>query len=170
MGWRQSNAFRLTRSRRERRNFGNLPMFQRRSLLRLGASILRHRTPPLLSRVLSRTSLLTMTSPLAFSAFVRISSALASPCQCLFSTKAAQRLCACWEEACNCRFTQFTQIFVLGEFSSMINDAERLWRGNSTSIDSTYCVLLLALFDDVEVDIAVALIVGEQLVHRVSRE
>ena len=38
------------------------------------------------------------------------------------------------------------------------------------SIDSTYCVLLLALFDDVEVDIAVALIVGEQLVHRVSRE
>ena len=30
------------------------------------------------------------------------------------------------KEACYSRFTQFIQIFVLGEFSSMVNDAERL--------------------------------------------
>ena len=38
------------------------------------------------------------------------------------------------------------------------------------SIDFTYCLFLFVLFDDVEIDITVALVVGEQLVHRVSRE
>ena len=38
------------------------------------------------------------------------------------------------------------------------------------SIDFTYCLFLFVLFDYVEIDITVALVVGEQLVHRVSRE
>ena len=38
------------------------------------------------------------------------------------------------------------------------------------SIDFTYCLFLFVLFDDVEIDVAVALIVGEQLIHGVSRE
>ena len=37
-----------------------------------------------------------------------------------------------------------------------------------SSIDFTYFFLLFVLFDDVEIDITVALVVGEQLVHRVS--
>lgn len=49
--------------------------------------------PPPRSRMMSRTSFLTTTSPLTFWAFVRTSSTLASPCQCLFSMRTAQRLC-----------------------------------------------------------------------------
>lgn len=49
--------------------------------------------PPQRSRVPSRTSPLTMISSLTFSAFVRTSSTLVSPRQCLFSMKTLQRLC-----------------------------------------------------------------------------
>lgn len=45
--------------------------------------------PPYRSCRLSMTSFLTMTSPLTFSASVRISSTSASPCPCLFSTRTA---------------------------------------------------------------------------------
>ena len=38
------------------------------------------------------------------------------------------------------------------------------------SIDFTYCLFLFILFDYVEVDVAVSFVVGEKLVHRVSRE
>ena len=38
------------------------------------------------------------------------------------------------------------------------------------SIDFTYCLFLFVLFDYVEIDITVALVVGEQLIHSVSRE
>ena len=38
------------------------------------------------------------------------------------------------------------------------------------SIDFTYCLFLFILFDDVEVDVAVSFVVGEQLIHSVSRE
>ena len=38
------------------------------------------------------------------------------------------------------------------------------------SIDFTYSLLLFILFDYVEIDITVALVVGEQLVHLDSRE
>ena len=51
--------------------------------------------PPQRSRMMSRTSFLTMTSPLIFSASVRTLSTSASPSVCLFSTRTAQRLCAC---------------------------------------------------------------------------
>ena len=50
--------------------------------------------PPLPSNRKSRTFCLTMTSPLTFSASVRILSTSALPCPCLFSTRTAQRLCA----------------------------------------------------------------------------
>ena len=51
--------------------------------------------PPQRSRMMSRTSFLTMTSTLTFSASVRTLSTSALPCQCLFSTRTVQRLCAC---------------------------------------------------------------------------
>lgn len=51
--------------------------------------------PPQRSRMMSRTSFLTMTSPLTFSASVKTLSTSALSCQCLFSTRTAQRLCAC---------------------------------------------------------------------------
>ena len=38
------------------------------------------------------------------------------------------------------------------------------------SIDFTYSLLLFVLFDYVEVDVTVSFVVGEQLIHRVSRE
>ena len=43
VGRRQSDAVRLVRARRERRNFGNLPMFQDRGMLWFGTAILHRR-------------------------------------------------------------------------------------------------------------------------------
>ena len=37
------------------------------------------------------------------------------------------------------------------------------------SIDFTYSLLLFILFDYVEIDITLAFVVGEQLIHRISR-
>ena len=51
--------------------------------------------PPQRSRMMSRTSFSTTTSPLTFSASVRTLSTSASPCPCLFSTRTAHESCAC---------------------------------------------------------------------------
>ena len=118
VGRRQSNAVRLARARRERRHRPPAAFVaQQRKKLWQPANVSMPRyamvrdcniappKQPQRSRMMSRTSFLTMTSPLIFSASVRTSSTSASPSVCLFSTRTAQRLCACWEWKCYCRFT-----------------------------------------------------------------
>ena len=110
VGRRQSNAFRLARARRERRHRPPAAFVaQQRKKLWQPANVSMPRyamvrdcniappKQPQRSRMMSRTSFLTMTSPLTFSASVRTLSTSASPYPCLFSTRTAQRLYACWE-------------------------------------------------------------------------